>query len=30
MRTKAGDIYCERGETFTIGFDVRGTALLTC
>ena len=24
MRTKAGDIYCERGETFTIGFDVRG------
>lgn len=24
MRTKAGDIYCERGETFTIGFEVKG------
>lgn len=24
MRSKAGDIYCERGETFTVGFDIRG------
>lgn len=24
MRSKAGDIYCERGETFTIAFDIRG------
>lgn len=24
MRSKAGDIYCERGETFTVAFDIRG------